>query len=112
MKRLVPFILALGLAALTGPLSLAATEPTTGGYRLRSEDVVEITVLGHMQLDKTVTILPDGTITYPRIGTIQAAGKSTQELQALLYRELDKYYNNLNITVTVKSLRTDRVTVR
>ena len=118
MTRLSWLTLTLALAALAAPMVIAApqtvpaaTAPATS-YRLRPEDVIDITVLGLPQLDKTVTILPDGTITYPRLGTIPAAGMTPQELKDHLYKGLDRFYNNLDITVTVKALRTDHVTVR
>jgi polysaccharide export outer membrane protein len=117
MRRRSFFCFTLGLAALAAPLANAApagpaaTAPRSG-YQLHPEDVVEITVLGLPQLDKTATILPDGTITYPRLDTIRAAGMTLQELKEYLYKGLDRFYNNLDITVTVKSLHTDRVTVR
>jgi polysaccharide export outer membrane protein len=88
-----------------------ANGPPSGAYRLRSEDVIEITVLGLAQLDKTLTVLPDGTISFPRLGTIHAAGMTTEELRAFLFKGLDRFYNNLQINVGVKSLRTDWVTV-
>jgi polysaccharide export outer membrane protein len=77
--------------------------------------VIEITVLGLPQLDKVVTILPDGTIAYPRLGTIKVAGMTLQELQAYLASErtgLNRFYNHPDITVTLRTLRTDHVSVR
>jgi polysaccharide export outer membrane protein len=118
MKSFPVLCLTFWLAALAAPLvtadsaTPALASHASGAYRLRPEDVIDITVLGLPQLDKTATILPDGTITYPRLGTIAAAGMTPQELKELLYKGLDRFYNNLDVTVTVKSLRTDRVTVR
>jgi len=118
MNRLPLLCFALGLASLAAtavpafPQTSKEASAPASSYRLRPEDVIDVTVLGLQQLDKTVTILPDGTITYPRLGTIKAAGMTPQELQDYLYKGLDRFYNNLDITVTVKSIRSDRVTVR
>lgn len=118
MNRLSLLCLALGLAGLAAtavpasPQAATASPAPASSYRLRPEDVIDVTVLGLSQLDKTATILPDGTITYPRLGTIRAAGMTPQELKEYLYKGLDRFYTNLDITVTVKSLRVDRVTVR
>jgi polysaccharide export outer membrane protein len=103
-------------AAVASPCGAASTSPAVateagGSYRLRSEDVIEITVLGIPQLDKTVTILPDGTISYPRLGTVRAEGKTLGELKLFLYEKLDQFYNIVDITVSVKSMRPDRATV-
>lgn len=117
MIQCATLTLILGLLAVSAPLyAVPSTPPETpaaaGSYRLRSEDVIEITVLGLSQLDKTLTILPDGTISYPRLGTIKAAGMTPQSLKEYLVRELDRFYNITDLTVTVRQLRTDRVTVR
>jgi polysaccharide export outer membrane protein len=113
MIRPIFLALSLVIAALSAgfmtPPAAAAEAPST--YRLRPEDVIEITVIGPAQLDKTVAILPDGTITYPRLGTIKAEGKTPEELKAFLLKGLDRYYNIVDITVSVKELRSDRVTV-
>src|ERR1051326_882674 len=95
--RLLALLMSLASLALAGSLSAApATAPAESSYRLRPEDVIEITVMGLPQLDRTGTILPDSTITYPRLGTIHAAGKTLDELKAELYRGLDQHYNNLD----------------
>jgi polysaccharide export outer membrane protein len=117
MTRLSLLTLAVSLMALAAPCVTAApagsgAPAARSGYQLHPEDVVEITVLGLHQLDKTVAILPDGTITYPRLDTIKAEGMTLQELKEYLYKGLDRFYNNLDITVTVKSLHAERVTVR
>src|SRR5712691_3554936 len=98
MSRVSLLCLILALAVLAAPLFGAPSTPLAAAtiYRLRSEDVIDITVLGLPQLDKTVTILPDGTITYPRLGTIKAEGMTPQELKDHLYKGLDRYYNNLD----------------
>jgi protein involved in polysaccharide export with SLBB domain len=115
MNGAVSHVLILALALAAGPLRAAgpsasgAGPEAAGAYRLRPDDQIDITVLGLTQLDKAVTILPDGTFTYPRLGTIHAAGMTPQELQRYLYKGLDRFYNNLDVTVTVKALRVDHV---
>jgi protein involved in polysaccharide export with SLBB domain len=110
--RLFALLMSLASLALAGSLSAAPTSaPADSSYRLRTEDVIEITVMGLPQLGRTVTILPDSTISFPRLGTIHAAGKTLDELKTELYRGLDRFYNNLDITVSVKSLRIDRASV-
>src|SRR5262249_53449973 len=97
---------------MAAPLSAApSSAPTPTSYRLRTDDVIEITVLGLPQLDRTVTILPDGTLAFPRLGTVRAAGMTPSELEQWLFQRLNRYYNNPQITVSVKSIRPDRVTI-
>ena len=61
-----------------------AAEPPTGAtalpaasiapYHIVPEDVLDVTVEDHADLSKTVTVLPDGTITYPYLGEDSVAG--------------------------------------
>jgi polysaccharide biosynthesis/export protein len=108
--------LTLLLGSVSRPSAAAqATVPAasrSSGYHLRPDDVIEVTVLGLPQLDKTIVVLPDGTITYPRLGTIRATGMTPQELKAYLFDRLNRFYNNPDVTVTVKQFRTDHVMVR
>jgi len=43
-------------------------------YQVETDDVLEISVYGHDDLTKTVTVLPDGTISYPILGELHVAG--------------------------------------
>ena len=53
---------------------------TGRSYRLGIQDVIEIKVYGHTDLDSTQTIGPDGTISILPGGSIRAAGKTVDEL--------------------------------
>src|SRR5262245_25997267 len=51
-------------------------------YRLGIDDVLEISIAGIPELKQRVTIQPDGTISYPLLGTIQVAGLLPSEAAA------------------------------
>ena len=54
-------------------------------------DGLEVYLWRNPALSKTVTVRPDGKITYPLIGTIQAAGLTTEELQDKMKEGLSRY---------------------
>jgi len=91
--------------------TLPAATVTPQDYRLRSDDVIDVTVLGQAELNKTLTILPDGTIHYPYLGKVKAAGLTVDQLRARILTGLEDLYNNLEVTVSVKSLRVDKISV-
>lgn len=101
-------LLSLPLVALPAFADVSADENV---YRLGPNDIVEIAVTNHENLDKTVTILPDGTLTYAAVGKIHAAGKTTDELSAHIKRELEKTLNNVNVAVTLTESRSRQVRV-
>src|SRR5579884_2101306 len=57
------------------------TGAASGDYILGAEDVVEILVWKNEALSRTVSIRPDGKISLPIVGDIQAAGLTPAQLR-------------------------------
>jgi polysaccharide export outer membrane protein len=51
-------------------------------------DVVSIRVLNQPDLDTTTRVAPDGTINFPYVGRIQAAGRTEDDLARAIERRL------------------------
>jgi polysaccharide export outer membrane protein len=63
-------------------------------------------------LNKEVQVAEDGSINYPLIGDVSAAGKTAHELEHDLTQKLGgKYLKNPQVTVFVKEYNSQRVTV-
>jgi polysaccharide export outer membrane protein len=82
-----------------------------GGFLLGPEDVLEIAVWKNQDLTKTVIIRPDGLISMPIIGDIQAAGLSTNELAQRIADRLRQFVQNPAVSVHVKELNSYSVFV-
>ena len=66
---------------------LLATIVSTGAfaqssYQIRSGDSLQIEVLEDPGLNRSVLVLPDGSINFPLVGTIPAAGRSIDAVKA------------------------------
>ena len=72
---------------------------TTDAYRLNPGDKLEITVWHEENLHSEVLVLPDGTVSFPLVGHVPAARKTTVELVALLRERLGKYIPDPEINV-------------
>ncbi len=82
------------------------------GYLLGPGDVIEISVFMVEELNKTVRITGDGYMLLPLLGAIEAEGKTVQEVQAVLTKELgDNYLHNPQVTVFVTEYRSHQVAV-
>lgn len=93
----------------TGP---SAGEPSTTAYKIGPLDVIEISVFKVPDLSKIVQVSEVGTINYPLIGEVKAAGQTPRELEIMLTRKLGaKYLQNPQITVFLKEANSQRVTV-
>src|SRR5690606_14135839 len=62
-------------------IALPQTTAATSTYRLKPEDVITINIYRVQEVDAVLPIGPDGNISAPFVGTIQAAGKTTKELE-------------------------------
>ena len=71
-------------------LSAAAGAPAAraGGRVLTNSDVVAIRIVDHPELDTTTRVEPDGTINFPYVGRIQAAGRTEDDLARAVGRRL------------------------
>jgi protein involved in polysaccharide export with SLBB domain len=79
-------------------------EPRAASYLFVPGDVVEITVTSHRNLDRTVTIQPDGRIQFPRAGEIVAAGATAAELAKRIEEGLKADLVGPRVTVSLKEL--------
>ena len=82
MSRPAIWIIAL-LFVATGALAAGS-----GGRVLTTSDVVVIRIVDHPELDTTTRIEPDGTINFPYVGRIQAAGRTEDDLGRAVGRRL------------------------
>jgi len=70
--------LVLALALLTPFAALAQS------YGIRPGDTLRIEVAEDEALSRNVLVLPDGSISFPTVGTVRARGISTQQLASII----------------------------
>ena len=79
----------------------AQPPPTSDDYRLGSGDKLRIEVYKDAQLSQSVQIRPDGKITLPLVGDLEATGRTPIELRDAIAGRLKEYVNNPVVTVIV-----------
>lgn len=72
-------ILAAGLA-----VAAVASEAVAQGYPIQRGDTLRIEVREDPSLNREVLVMPDGRISLPQIGTVQAAGRTVEQIGAAL----------------------------
>lgn len=70
-------------------------------YVIGSDDELEIIVWTQTQLSGKVRVAPDGTITMPLVGRVQAAGETPDQLKDDLQERYSQYIHDANVTVRV-----------
>lgn len=82
-------------------------------YRIGPSDVISMYIWDHKDMDRTVTVRPDGMISLPLLGELKAAGLTPSQLQELLVKGLKEYMdiNNREVTVVVDEVHSYKVSV-
>jgi polysaccharide export outer membrane protein len=71
------FLIAMLVTVLAAPLALAQS----AGYRIQPGDVLAITVLEDETLNRQTLVLPDGRVSVPLAGSINAAGNTVEAVE-------------------------------
>jgi len=81
-------------------------------YRLEPSDQLELWTSMEPSLRRTATIQPDGWISLPLVGHVQAAGHTIPEFEKLLQERLKAYFKEpLDLTIMLQSNTTRPQTV-
>lgn len=86
--------------------STVAADPN---YTIGAEDVINIAVWKEPDFTTTIPVRPDGKVSLPLIGDVQAAGKTPEQLAADLTTLLKKYVEEPRVTVMVTAINSRRV---
>jgi polysaccharide biosynthesis/export protein len=84
----------------------AAVDPRT--YVIGAEDVLAIKVWREPDFSSNYGVRPDGKITIPLVGDLQAAGLTPQRLSDQLEQALSEYINKPDVTVTIQQVNSKK----
>ncbi len=87
-----------------GPKTGSFAGPESEDYLLGPEDVLQVIVWENDKISKEVSIRPDGKISLPLIGEVQAAGMPASKLQEEIAAKLSEYKETPEVVVIVKDL--------
>jgi polysaccharide export outer membrane protein len=104
--------LTLSAAGCFSPGISTKTYEAPTGFLLGPEDELEITVWGNKDLTRVTVIRPDGLISMPIIGDVQAAGMTADALAQRIAERLKQYLaTNPSVSVSVKEIKSYSVFV-
>jgi polysaccharide export outer membrane protein len=103
--------LVLGLAPMPVAQVAGQTPPpqSSQDYVLSPGDSVDVSVFGEPTVSRTVVIRPDGKITLPLIGDIDAAGLTPPQLAERITTALKVYLKSPQVSVTVAGVQRPQV---
>jgi polysaccharide export outer membrane protein len=100
------------VAAWLTAAAVLAQAPPQNDYVIGAQDVVTVTVYDHVDLTGSFTVESDGSLTYPLIGRIKAAGLTLREFENALKTALsDGFLKNPQLSVSMDQYKSQRVFV-
>lgn len=76
-----------------------------GNYRIGVDDRVQVTVWRNPELSVTAPVRPDGKISVPIIGDVEAGGRTPSEVAETIKGKLSAYIREPNVAVIMTELR-------
>jgi polysaccharide export outer membrane protein len=96
-----------GGAAPLGSLAVVDSD-----YRIGANDLLEFDVFGVPDMRRTVRVNSTGAVSLPLIGTVQLAGLTAEQAEALLARKYKAdYLQNPQVSLFIKEFTTQRITI-
>ncbi|MER3424682.1 MAG: sugar ABC transporter substrate-binding protein [Nitrospiraceae bacterium] len=113
------FVVAMETVALSMTLGCAGesaslvkeAKSVPNEFLLGPEDVLEVNVWRNQDLSRSVVIRPDGMISMPLIGDVQAGGPTANQLAVRIADRLKEYKENPSVSVSVKEVNSYSVFV-
>ena len=85
--------------------------PPPGRYRIRTGDVLTISVMGEPEMTQSLPVGPDGRISYYLANDMMAAGKTFEELRVGLQDALRPHFRTPVVTVAGKEFKGNTVSI-
>jgi len=73
-------------------------------YIIHPSDILEISIYGETDMVRELVVRPDGSVSFPLIGDIRVAGRSTTDVKKLIDDQVSTYIPEASSTVIVKQL--------
>ena len=82
-----------------------------GSYVIGTGDVLMVNVYNEPEVTGKVPVRPDGMISVPLVGDVQASGMTTDRLQAVLTQKLTEFVRQPAVTVVVEEMNSRQFNV-
>jgi polysaccharide export outer membrane protein len=89
----------------------SATKPHDAAYKIGSSDVLAITVWKEPEVSRSIPVRPDGKISLPLVGELQAAGRTPLQLEQDISGKLKAYITNPDVNVMVQQINSEKFNV-
>ena len=109
LYALLNLVVQSGQAAVAD--SATAAQTVDPSYIVQPGDTLTVTVWKEQDLQGDILVRPDGGLTFPLAGEVQAAGHTVEDIRKTLQSRLTKYIPDPVVTVLVKKTDGSRIFV-
>jgi polysaccharide export outer membrane protein len=89
----------------------AATKPHDDTFVIGNDDVLAINVWKEPDVSRSIPVRPDGKISLPLAGEIQAAGLTPLRLEREIASKLQNYISEPEVTVMVQQINSEKFNI-
>jgi polysaccharide export outer membrane protein len=105
-------LIAVCVLSLAAPVAHGQQEQSgRDEYLIQPGDVLQVSVWQEADLDHQVLVRPDGGISFPLVGSIDASGQTVEGLRGELSERLSRFIPDLSVTVLVSEINGNKVYV-
>jgi polysaccharide export outer membrane protein len=108
-------LIAVGCGTATVPPAADAPpygSTTAGAYRIGVDDRLQVSVWRNPELSVTAPVRPDGKISVPIIGDVEAGGRTAAEVAEVIKNRLSAYIRDPSVVVILTELRSHEFLTR
>jgi len=88
---------------------LSSVSSAQDSYRLNPGDILNISVWNEDALQQEVMVLPDGSISFPLVGILQAANRTPGQVQQEIKKKLSRLIPDPEINLTVSAVEGNNI---
>ena len=111
ISRIAAALLVLLCGAAFAQTAKGTEQDPPNAYQIGLGDVLEVSVWKNPELSVTVPVRPDGRISVPLLGDVQAAGLTPLALKATLTDGYKEYVTAPGVSVVVKEIHSRKIYV-
>ena len=89
----------------------SGTKAHNASYLIGNSDVLAVTVWKEPEISRAVPVRPDGKISLPLVGELQATGRTPLQLEQDIAARLKTYITNPDVTVIVQEINSEKFNV-
>jgi len=97
--------------SLAQPLAESANKPHNDSFVIGNDDLLSINVWKEPDISRSIPVRPDGRISLPLVGEVQAAGRTPLQLEGEITGKLKTYIAQPEVTVMVQQINSEKFNI-